>query len=273
MVENAQVLPGEVIVGTDSYTCTYGALGAFSTGIGSTEMLGVLVSGEIWLKVPESVKVVFAGKPAERVMAKGIALKVIGTLGHGGATYKALEFAGETFENMIMDERLCIANMAVEAGAKNGIFPFDGIAKRFLKEQANVPVHQAYIGSCTGGRYYDLKVAADFLKGKKVAKGIRLLVSPVSSEVWKWCARDGIFYRNCINLGVLAVECSETEKISYFDEVEIDCVQGVVTNKTKNETYRCHVIPEHITRLVETGGLYEYLKVRKGEKNEEDQDF
>ena len=202
------------MVGTDSYTCTYGTLGAFSTGIGSTEMLGVLVSGEIWLKVPESVKVVFAGKPAERVMAKGIALKVIGTLGHGGATYKALEFAGETFENMIMDERLCIANMAVEAGAKNGIFPFDGIAKRFLKEQANVPVHQAYIGSCTGGRYYDLKVAADFLKGKKVAKGIRLLVSPVSSEVWKRCARDGIFYRNCINLGVLAVECSETEKIS-----------------------------------------------------------
>lgn len=181
-------------------------------------------------------------------MAKDIALKVIGTLGHGGATYKALEFAGETFENMIMDERLCIANMAVEAGAKNGVFPFDGVAEQFLKEQAkvlhssendgempleqirsdrdaryarelefdagdigplcacphevdnvteignvtNVPVHQAYIGSCTGGRYHDLKMAADFLKGKKVAKGVRLLVSPASSEVWKRCAGDGI---------------------------------------------------------------------------------
>ena len=244
MVENGRVLPGEVIVGTDSHTCTYGALGAFSTGIGSTEMLGVLVSGEIWLKVPESIKVVFNGKLSEGVMAKDIALKVIGTLGHGGATYKALEFAGETFENMIMDERLCIANMAVEAGAKNGVFPFDGVAEQFLKEQAkvlhssendgempleqirsdrdaryarelefdagdigplcacphevdnvteignvtNVPVHQAYIGSCTGGRYHDMKVAA----GKKVAKGVRLLVSPASSEVWKRCAGDGI---------------------------------------------------------------------------------
>lgn len=248
MVENGRVLPGEIIVGTDSHTCTYGALGAFSTGIGSTEMLGVLVSGEIWLKVPESIKVVFTGKLAEGVMAKDIALKVIGTLGHGGATYKALEFVGETFQNMIMDERLCIANMAVEAGAKNGIFPFDGIAEQFLKEQSkvphllesdrkipleqihsdrdaqyirelefdaaeigplcacphevdnvteignvtNVPVHQAYIGSCTGGRYHDLKVAADFLKGKKVAKGVRLLVSPASSEVWKRCAGEGI---------------------------------------------------------------------------------
>ncbi len=153
MVENAQVLPGEVIVGTDSYTCTYGTLGAFSTGIGSTEMLGVLVSGEIWLKVPESVKVVFAGKPAERVMAKGIALKVIGTLGHGGATYKALEFAGETFENMIMDERLCIANMAVEAGGQKSHFPFCGNCKRVLKEQGKVPLPQVDNGFCTGGRY------------------------------------------------------------------------------------------------------------------------
>lgn len=248
MVENGRALPGEVIVGTDSHTCTYGALGAFSTGIGSTEMLGVLVSGEIWLKVPESIKVVFSGRLAEGVMAKDAALKLIGAIGHGGATYKALEFAGSTFDDMIMDERLCIANMAVEAGAKNGIFPADQVTEQFLRNQektsrltgsdwkmppeqirsdkdaqyarklefdaekldpmcacphavdnvteigniTNVPVHQAYIGSCTGGRYHDLKVAADFLKGKRVSKGVRLLVSPASSEVWKRCAGEGI---------------------------------------------------------------------------------
>ena len=238
MVENGRVCPGDIIVGTDSHTCTYGALGAFSTGIGSTEMLGVLVTGEIWLRVPESIRIVLRGELPESVMAKDVALKVIGTLGHHGATYKALEFTGDTFEKMIMDERLCIANMAVEAGAKNGIFPFDEVTGDYLREQGtpcgealasdedavyaqtvefeseqleplctcphevdnvteiknldNVTVDQAYIGSCTGGRYHDLKMAADFLKGKKVARGVRLLVSPASAQVWRQCAKDGI---------------------------------------------------------------------------------
>lgn len=242
MVEKMRVLPGEIIVGTDSHTCTYGALGAFSTGIGSTEMLGVLATGQIWLKVPETIKINFKGKMPEGVMAKDLILETIRKIGHAGATYKALEFSGETIENLMMDERLCIANMAVEAGAKNGIMKYDEITKQYLKtlnldfddsqlqtltkdnegsyckeitinveeleplcscphevdnvhkakDIKNIKIDQAYIGSCTGGRYNDLKIAADFIKGKKIAEGIRLLISPASKEIWDRCAKDGI---------------------------------------------------------------------------------
>lgn len=238
MVEKGRVSPGELVVGTDSHTCMYGALGAFSTGIGSTEMLGVLVTGEIWLKVPQSIRVRFDGTLPEGVMAKDVALRTIGTVGHSGATYRALEFCGTTFEAMPMDERLCVTNMAVEAGAKNGVIAYDEITRAYLRERGvpegeafrgdpgadyledlsfsagelaplcacphevdnvteianvgEVAIHQAYIGSCTGGRYHDLKAAARLLKGKKIAKGIRLLVSPASREVWEACDRDGI---------------------------------------------------------------------------------
>ncbi|MDR3259091.1 MAG: 3-isopropylmalate dehydratase large subunit [Fusobacteriaceae bacterium] len=238
MVEKGRVAPGEVIVGTDSHTCAYGALGAFSTGVGSTEMLGVLVSGEIWLKVPETIKVLWNGILPKGVMAKDVILRTIGKIGHSGATYKAIEFAGQTFEHMIMDERLCVTNMVVEAGAKNGIIKFDSITKEYLdsrnvaseyiydsdedalyaekyefdasqleplcacphevdnvteiKNVSNIKIDQAYIGSCTGGRYNDLKIAADFLRGKKISKNIRLLISPASKEIWERCAKDGI---------------------------------------------------------------------------------
>lgn len=237
MVEKGRVAPGEVIVGTDSHTCAYGALGAFSTGIGSTEMLGVLVSGEIWLRVPQTIRVNFEGEFQAGVMAKDAILKAIGIIGHAGATYKALEFGGSALKNLMMDERLCITNMAVEAGAKNGIIEPDEITAAYLqsigisrgeflrsdhnatylqtvnidinklepvcacphevdnvteiKNIKDVKVHQAYIGSCTGGRYNDLKVAADLLKGKRIAKGTRLLISPASKEIWDRCAKDG----------------------------------------------------------------------------------
>ncbi|MCD7994263.1 MAG: 3-isopropylmalate dehydratase large subunit [Clostridia bacterium] len=238
MVEHGHALPGEVILGTDSHTCTYGALGAFSTGIGSTEMLGVLATGEIWLKVPQTIQVRVDGTLPDKVMAKDVILKAISIIGHNGATYKAMEFCGTTFDRMIMDERLCVANMAVEAGAKNGIIACDDITRQYLdsigagrgtefasdgdasychtveldaaelvpvcacphevdnvapiKDRETVSINQAYIGSCTGGRYHDLKTAADWLKGKKVAKGVRLLISPASRRVWEQCARDGI---------------------------------------------------------------------------------
>lgn len=238
MVEEGRVGPGQVFVGTDSHTCTYGALSAFSTGIGSTEMLGVLSTGKIWLKVPQSIRISFSGKLPDLVMAKDVTLRTIGAVGHNGATYKAMEFCGNTIQDMEMDERLCIANMAVEAGAKNGIMPYDAVTKTYL-EQIHAPsgtvfesdpdaeyiqslefdakeleplcacphevdnvteirkvgkvaIHQAYIGSCTGGRYHDLKLAAELLRGKKIAKGIRLLVSPASRKIWEQCAQDGI---------------------------------------------------------------------------------
>lgn len=241
MVDKGFAKPGTVIVGTDSHTTTYGALGCFSTGIGSTEMSGVLMTGQIWLKVPVSIHINWNGKLREGVMAKDISLRTIKELGHAGATYKAMEYDGDTIHGMIMDERLCLSNMAVEAGAKVGMIGYDEVTADFLKENFGITesydwinsdadadyirelsfraeelvpqvacphevdnvtdvdklektkVDQVYIGSCTGGRYHDLLMAAKLLKGKKIAEGIRVLVSPASKDIYNRCLKDGIF--------------------------------------------------------------------------------
>lgn len=240
MVDKGHVRPGTVIVGTDSHTTTYGALGCFSTGVGSTEMSGVLMSGEIWLRVPESIHINWNGDLRPGVMAKDVSLRTIKELGHAGATYKAMEYDGSTIKNMIMDERLCLSNMAVEAGAKVGLIGYDAVTGEYLNDRFGVTesfdwinadpdaryeqtlefraedlvpqvacphevdnvfdvddiektrVDQIYIGSCTGGRYHDLKMAADLLKGKQVASGLRVLVSPASKDIYNECLRDGI---------------------------------------------------------------------------------
>lgn len=134
MVEHGHALPGQVVVGTDSHTCTYGALGCFGTGIGSTEMAGVLMTGEIWLKTPQTIRVEWTGAPREGVMAKDMALYTIGKIGHAGATYRAVEFVGEAISALPMDERLCIANMAVEMGAKVGLMEVDSVTRAYLKD-------------------------------------------------------------------------------------------------------------------------------------------
>ncbi|WP_192868117.1 3-isopropylmalate dehydratase large subunit, partial [Calderihabitans maritimus] len=133
LVDYGHVRPGRLIVGTDSHTCTAGALGAFGTGIGSTEMLGVLTTGEIWLKVPETVLVKWQGELSAGVMAKDMALKTIGTIGHAGATYQAVEFTGEAVKGLSLDERLVLTNMAVEMGAKTGIIEPDDQVVCFLQ--------------------------------------------------------------------------------------------------------------------------------------------
>lgn len=237
MVENGFVTAGDVVVGTDSHTCTYGALGAFATGIGSTEMVGVLATGKIWFRVPESMLFQYDGTLSSSVMAKDLILYTIGKLGHAGATYMAMEFCGTAISKLNMDERLCITNMVVEAGAKNGVVKYDETTEQYLKMVGSLPprvfqadpeanyrlvvhedvsdlvpqcacphkvdnvqpiqnidvaVDQCYIGSCTGGRYYDLVSAAKLLKGKKIARGVRLLISPASKREWDRCAKEGI---------------------------------------------------------------------------------
>jgi len=231
--------PGTLLVGTDSHTCTAGAFGCFGTGIGSTEAAGVLHTGTIWLRVPESVKIIWEGKMPRRVMAKDLILRVIGDLGHAGATYQAMEFTGSTIRGLPMDERMCISNMAVEAGAKAGLIAADDKTVEYLKKTGqNRPyfifqsdedasyvktlsyraedlsplvacphvvdnvkeigdvsgtvIHQAYIGSCTGGRLSDLSAAAEVLKGRKIAKGCRLLVSPGSTAVYRKAMKIGL---------------------------------------------------------------------------------
>ncbi len=133
--EKGLVVPGDVIIGADSHTCTHGALGAFSTGMGSTDLAYAMVTGGNWFKVPESIKVVLTGKPQEYVSGKDIILEIIGRIGVDGALYKTLEFTGDTIEHLSMDDRFSMCNMAIEAGAKSGIVAYDKITEQFLSDK------------------------------------------------------------------------------------------------------------------------------------------
>lgn len=239
LAENCFSLPGTLMVGVDSHTVTAGAFGCFGTGIGSTEMIGVLATGEIWLRVPESMKICWNGKLGSMVMGKDIFLRTIRDVGHSGATYQAMEFCGETIRNLGMDDRMCICNMSVEAGAKAGLIAADEKTEAFLKAHGNtkpyykfesdhdavytkvlsyqaeelvpqvacphavdnvcdvaeagdVRVERAYIGSCTGGRMEDLRIAARILEGKRLNRNCKLVFSPSSKQVWQQAAREGI---------------------------------------------------------------------------------
>jgi len=233
------VNPGEILVGADSHTCTSGALGAFATGMGSTDIAVSMAYGKTWFKVPKSFKIVVEGKFNPNVCSKDLMLYLIGLIGADGATYRALEFCGETIKNMNMSERFTLANMAVEAGAKAGLFETDEKTYEFLKsrnradkfkeikmdenaeyeriieidaskikpmvscphtvdnvktaeELSNIKLNQVFIGTCTNGRYEDLKIAADILKGNKIASGVRLIVVPASMDIYKKAAHEGL---------------------------------------------------------------------------------
>ena len=137
--EQGLVAPGELIIGADSHTCTYGALGAFATGVGSTDLAAAMALGEIWLKVPPTIKFVYHGQLPPWVGGKDLILYTIGKIGVDGARYKAMEFTGPVIEGMSMDGRLTMANMAVEAGAKNGIVPPDGVTLRYIEGRVKRP--------------------------------------------------------------------------------------------------------------------------------------
>lgn len=135
--EKGLVVAGDVVIGADSHTCTYGALGAFSTGVGSTDMAAGMATGEAWFKVPAAIKFNLVGKPSEWVSGKDIILHIIGKIGVDGALYKSMEFVGEGIAHLGMDDRFTIANMAIEAGAKNGIFPVDELTIEYMKDHSN----------------------------------------------------------------------------------------------------------------------------------------
>jgi len=237
--EKGLVLPGDLVIGADSHTCTYGALGAFSTGVGSTDLAGVLATGEIWLKVPPTIKIVYQGQLRKWVQGKDLILYTIGVLGVEGARYRTLEFTGPAIQSLSMEGRLTMANMAVEAGAKNGIVPPDQITRAYVAERSrrsgvfydsdpdaeyervvtfhvediepqvacphspdntkpvsevrDVPIDQAFVGSCTNGRIEDLRVAAQVLTGRKVHEGVRLIVIPGSKDVYRQALSEGLF--------------------------------------------------------------------------------
>ena len=236
--EKGLAAPGEAIIGADSHTCTYGALGAFSTGVGSTDMAAGMATGLAWFKVPSAIKVTLTGKFAPYVSGKDVILHLIGQIGVDGALYKSLEFAGDGVAQLTMDDRFTIANMAIEAGAKNGIFPVDDLTREYLHgrvdrpweavepdadavydqevvidlsalrptvalphlpsntrtvdEVAGMPIQQVVIGSCTNGRLKDLQEAADILKGRKVAKGVRCIVLPATQQIMMDAMAQGL---------------------------------------------------------------------------------
>ena len=216
------VNPGEILVGADSHTCTSGALGAFATGMGSTDIAVAMALGKTWLKVPATFKIEVTGKFRAGICAKDLMLYLIGMIGADGATYKALEFCGDTIENMKMSERFTLANMAVEAGAKAGLFiaddktkdkfstlkpDEDAVYERIIKinaqdiphtvscphtvdntksveELKNVKVDQVFVGTCTNGRIEDLRIVAGILKGKRINPDVRMLICPASKDVY-----------------------------------------------------------------------------------------
>ena len=236
--EKGLVVAGDAVIGADSHTCTYGALGAFSTGVGSTDMAAGMVTGKAWFKVPSAIKFQLVGKPAKWVSGKDVILHIIGMIGVDGALYKSMEFVGEGIRNLSMDDRFTICNMAIEAGGKNGIFPVDELAVEYMKEHSKreftvyeadedaeydetyvidlselkptvsfphlpsntrtidqvgeVKVDQAVIGSCTNGRIEDMRIAAEVLKGRKIAKGVRCIVIPAPQSIYLQAMKEGL---------------------------------------------------------------------------------
>jgi 3-isopropylmalate/(R)-2-methylmalate dehydratase large subunit len=236
--EKGLVTAGDCVIGADSHTCTYGALGAFSTGVGSTDAAAGMATGEAWFRVPSAIKVVLRNAPRGWVCGKDVVLRLIGMIGVDGARYQSLEFTGDGVAALGMDDRFTIANMAIEAGAKNGIFPVDGACRAYLSEHGakpprafaadadaeyereveidlaelkpvvafphlpsnvrnvdeagDVPIDQVVIGSCTNGRISDMRVAAEIMRGRKVASGVRCIVIPATQRVWLQAMEEGL---------------------------------------------------------------------------------
>ncbi len=160
--EQGLTVAGDLIIGADSHTCTYGALGAFSTGIGSTDMAAGMATGKAWFKVPSAIKFNIIGKPSKWVSGKDVILHIIGMIGVDGALYKSMEFVGEGIKNLSMDDRFTIANMAIEAGGKNGIFPVDDVAIAYMKEHA--PNRKFVVYEADEDAEYDAEYMIDLSK-------------------------------------------------------------------------------------------------------------
>ncbi|SDX95540.1 2,3-dimethylmalate dehydratase large subunit [Eubacterium barkeri] len=229
--EKGLVAAGDVVIGADSHTCTYGALGAFSTGVGSTDMAVGMATGKAWFKVPAALRFNLTGTLNKNVSGKDLILHIIGMIGVDGALYRSMEFTGPGVACLSMDDRFTISNMAIEAGGKNGIFPVDDQTISYMEEHGSgdykvyaadadavyektfdidlsqlkstvafphlpentktvdaieepVTIDQVVIGSCTNGRFEDLKRAADILRGKHVKKGVRMLVIPATHKIY-----------------------------------------------------------------------------------------
>lgn len=236
--EQGHVVPGNLVIGADSHTCTYGAINVFSTGVGSTDLAAGLSSGKLWFKVPETFKFVMNGKLPAGVYSKDLILYLIGDVTADGATYMAAEYTGDAIDALSVEARFTISNMAIEMGAKCGLMeadektvdwvkahsnkPFDTVkadpdavyakVKEYdvsklepqvakphtvdnvspISEVLDVPIQQGMIGTCTNGRIEDFRIAAEILRGRKLARGTRLIIAPSSRQVMLQAMREGL---------------------------------------------------------------------------------
>lgn len=241
LIEEGHIRPGMVVIGTDSHTTIYGALGAFGTGVGFSEITAAWVTGKLWMKMPESVKIIIEGPLAYGASSKDVMLKLIGELTADGATYCSVEFHGSYTEGLSISDRMTLCNLCMELGAKNAFVRADEITRAYLAERgvspgqygeihpdpdavyvksvtidgrglvpqiacphtvdnvkpidqvAGTKVNQVFIGSCANAKYEDLVEAAGILKGRKVAPGVRLLVSPASKGIIERIVKDGTY--------------------------------------------------------------------------------
>ncbi len=230
MIENEHVKPGDIFLGADSHTTSYGALNAFAVGVGSTDLAAVMLTGKTWLKVPESIRLELVGKLPKGITAKDLILYLVGKIGIAGATYMSVEYIGEAIEDFTLASRIVLANMAAEMGAKAGLVDPTGLDLWYdwqptiadddasytiqhtievsqLKPQIALPnlpsnvhdidvvlgtkVQQAFIGSCTNARLEDLQLAARILNGKKVNQQVRLMIYPASRKIYNDALADG----------------------------------------------------------------------------------
>ena len=230
MIEKNLVRPGQIFIGADSHTCSYGAVNALGAGVGSTDLAAVLLTGKIWLKVPSTIKIELIGKIPKAIQGKDLILDVLGKTGIAGATYQAMEFCGETISELSLASRISMANMMIEAGAKTGFvhptglkLPYsfaavlpdvdaeyhrtitiDAAAMQPMVSQPHSPdkvsavdrlagkkVHYAFIGTCVNGRLEDLQIAAKILKGSKIHPDTRLIIGPASRQVFLDAVKDG----------------------------------------------------------------------------------
>jgi 3-isopropylmalate/(R)-2-methylmalate dehydratase large subunit len=236
--EQGIVVPGDLVIGADSHTCTYGALGAFATGVGSTDLAACMATGKVWLRVPKAMRFVFRGKLPRWIGGKDLILYTIGQVGVDGARYRSMEFDGEAIRALSMDERLAFCNMSIEAGAKNGVIAPDETTEQYemgraqrpprllasdpdaeydqtfewdisklspqvalphlpenakpVEECKDIRIDQVVIGSCTNGRMTDLRIAAEILKGRRIAPSVRLIVIPATQEIYRQAMKEGL---------------------------------------------------------------------------------
>lgn len=236
--ERGHVRPGEIVIGTDSHTVSHGVFGAAGTGVGDTDMVYALLTGEVWFQVPETILIKLTGELGPRVSSKDVVLSLAGEHGLDVARYRSIEFAGPTVERLSIDDRMTLTNMSIELGAKFGFTPVDDRVEEYLEERTDKsfdPVHadpdatyetviehdvddlepqvatphdvsnvvpvtetrgvevdQVFVGTCTNGSYDDLAAAAELLKGREVARGTRMIVTPATREIYHQAEQNGL---------------------------------------------------------------------------------